>query len=385
MTKLIKIQLFHTKNGERNMKLRKSVLAVSLACLALPMYADGHSKEGSFELGVGLGKYRYDNEWNLDDSSTKVIFGTYQFDENWQMELVWGDLDTDTDPGSIGVDGDWYGLRALYLFDKGEYFTPYLSGGLGYTEMDAFGDDTDKSLMLGAGVKGEFSDNWFWRVEANFHSGDQSDQTILGMIGYRFGSSSKPVAKPKMDMDSDKDGVMDKVDQCPNTPAGVSVDKMGCPLDSDKDGVLDYMDKCPNSAPDAVVDAKGCQKMLEQEVSINLEVLFDTNKAVVKEAYMSEVEDVAKFMNEYRNTQVTIEGHTDSVGRADYNKSLSQKRADAVAKVLVERFGINASRVKSMGYGEEQPVASNDTADGRQKNRRVVAVIKESVKVKATK
>jgi OmpA-OmpF porin, OOP family len=375
------------------MNMKKLILAAAVTLLASPLLADGHksSKEGSFELGFGLGQYRFDSDWRLDDSSTKAISGAYQFSENWQAEFIWGDIDTDSDINNMSVDGDWYGLRALYLFDSGEYFTPYLSGGLGYTEVDYIGDDADKSLMVGAGIKGNFDDNWFWRLEANFHSGDASDQTLLGMIGYRFGSSSKPMpmpAKPmppKPDMDSDKDGVMDKVDQCPGTKMGVKVNKMGCPMDSDNDGVMDYADKCPNSAPKAVVDENGCQKSLDKEVSVNLEILFDTNKSVVKDQYMSEVARVAEFMNEYRNTQVTIEGHTDSQGAEAYNKALSQRRADAVAAVLVKKYGIAANRVKSMGYGEERPIASNGTAEGRQKNRRVVAVLNEKVKVKAWK
>lgn len=108
--------------------------------------------------------------------------------------------------------------------------------------------------------------------------------------------------------------------------------------------------------------------------TIDLEVLFDTDKHFVKEQYMTRIIEVAQFMRQYPNAVANIEGHTDSRASDSYNQALSQRRVDAVRKILIERFGIAPDRLNAVGYGESRPIASNDTPEGRQLNRRVVAV-----------
>ena len=111
-------------------------------------------------------------------------------------------------------------------------------------------------------------------------------------------------------------------------------------------------------------------------VTIILNVEFDTDRAVVKDKYRGEIKKVADFMKIYPNTTAVIEGHTDNVFTAEYNQKLSQDRADSVRQYLISNFGIKASRLTSVGYGLTRPIASNNTEEGRQKNRRVQAVIK---------
>ncbi|KQC11515.1 MAG: hypothetical protein APR62_09780 [Smithella sp. SDB] len=111
-------------------------------------------------------------------------------------------------------------------------------------------------------------------------------------------------------------------------------------------------------------------------VTIALNVEFDTNSAVVKEKYHNNIKKVADFMKTYPKTTAVIEGHTDNVASAEYNQNLSQARANSVRQYLINNFGIKASRLSAVGYGLTKPIASNDTEEGRQKNRRVQAVIK---------
>lgn len=113
--------------------------------------------------------------------------------------------------------------------------------------------------------------------------------------------------------------------------------------------------------------------------SIELKVLFDTNKSEVKPQYYPEVQRVADYMKQYPKTTATIEGHTDNRASDSYNLALSQRRVDAVKKVLIDHFGIPANRLNSIGYGKTRPIASNDTAEGRQQNRRVVAVFESNL------
>ncbi|HRT71730.1 MAG TPA: OmpA family protein [Syntrophales bacterium] len=107
---------------------------------------------------------------------------------------------------------------------------------------------------------------------------------------------------------------------------------------------------------------------------IALVIHFDTGKAVVKSKYCSEIERAAEFLKKNPDATALIEGHTDSVGTEAFNMELSQRRAEAVANILVQKYGIDKSRIKTAWYGFKKPVADNKTADGRQKNRRVEAI-----------
>lgn len=105
-----------------------------------------------------------------------------------------------------------------------------------------------------------------------------------------------------------------------------------------------------------------------------LDVKFDTDKTTIKSGYHKDINDLIEVMKDYPDLQIVVEGHTDNVGTNAYNKKLSQGRANAVKKYMVEN-GINANRITAKGYGEEQPIASNATKEGRAKNRRVEAVV----------
>jgi OOP family OmpA-OmpF porin len=180
--------------------------------------------------------------------------------------------------------------------------------------------------------------------------------------------------------DSDRDGVLDSADRCPRTPAGADVDRNGCPADDDNDGVANYMDKCPNTTrPNAKINADGCYVVLTEQVTVELNVQFDNNSSDARPEHGAAVRRVFTFMQQYPATSVTIEGHTDSRGSAEYNRDLSQRRADTIADLLVNDFGIARSRVKAIGYGETRPIETNDTAEGRQNNRRVVGVVEATV------
>ena len=117
--------------------------------------------------------------------------------------------------------------------------------------------------------------------------------------------------------------------------------------------------------------------ILEEKVTINLQVLFDNDKSVVKPQYLRDLSTAAEFMQKYSDTTVVIEGHTDSNASDAYNIALSKRRAQAVKEVFINQFGISPARIQAVGYGESRPIASNTTAEGRQMNRRVVAVIQQ--------
>ena len=120
--------------------------------------------------------------------------------------------------------------------------------------------------------------------------------------------------------------------------------------------------RAPVAAPKAV-----------EKVTIALEVKFDTSKSIVKPEYDDQLKKVSDFLKAYPDTKAEIEGHTDNAGKAEANKGLSQRRADAVRQALIDRFGADGARLTAAGYGQERPLVDNGTAEGRAKNRRVAA------------
>jgi OOP family OmpA-OmpF porin len=169
------------------------------------------------------------------------------------------------------------------------------------------------------------------------------------------------------EIDSDGDGVGDSRDQCPNTPPGAKVDERGCELDSDGDGVVDSQDKCPDTPKGDRVDAMGCS--FKEEIKLP-GVVFETNSAELKPESLPVLEGAIATLKRYPEINIEVAGHTDSRGSDAFNLDLSARRAESVLKYL--RDGGVTNALKSRGYGERQPIASNNTDDGRQQNRRVV-------------
>lgn len=174
--------------------------------------------------------------------------------------------------------------------------------------------------------------------------------------------------------DGDHDGVSDVLDKCSDTPAGTRVDASGCPIvvDSDGDGVFDPQDRCPNTPAGTPVDANGCPKVFEEvRRNVILEgVNFETNKAELRPESRAILDRVAESLKGYPELMVEVQGHTDSRGSADLNRKLSQARAETVRDYLIAN-GVAASRLTARGYGPGMPAADNTTDAGRAKNRRV--------------
>jgi OOP family OmpA-OmpF porin len=175
-------------------------------------------------------------------------------------------------------------------------------------------------------------------------------------------------------VDSDGDGVPDELDKCPGTPAGVEVDATGCPVDSDGDGVPDYLDKCPGTPAGVPVDDAGCPiagvEVAGDEWFVRGQVLFDLNRATIKPEAAEVLLGVANFLRKNQQYMVEIQGNTDSTGPLAWNVKLSEMRAEAVKQYLVIN-GVEASRLTTKGFGPNEPLAPNNTAEGRAKNRRV--------------
>ena len=178
--------------------------------------------------------------------------------------------------------------------------------------------------------------------------------------------------------DADGDGVADKDDKCP-TVAGPKANA-GCPWpDTDGDGVLDKDDKCPTVK--GTVANQGCPEVSEEVMktlnNYGKVILFDSGKSTFQKGTYTVLQSITSILKEYPYSRFMIEGHTDSDGSNQLNQALSENRAAAVKNYLIEN-GISTDRLRSTGFGETKPIATNKTAKGKAMNRRVeISLIKE--------
>jgi len=339
-----------------------------------------------------------------------------------------------------------YALRRLFTTESG-WFDPYLKLGGGYTSYKSEYSEKDGAvkLLAGGGINFWFTDHLGLNVQTGYNHGFQKDGTdyfqhSAGIV-IKFGAKDTDkdgipdkddacpdVAGPKEfngcpdtdgdgipdkddacpDVaglkefngcpDTDGDGIADKDDACPEV-AGLKefngcpdtdgdgvpdkddkcpdvagpAENGGCPWpDTDGDGVLDKDDQCPNEAGPA--SNNGCpepndddQKRLNQYAKT---ILFDTGKATIKFQSAEVLNQIINVLKKFPKSRFRIEGYTDSTGNKQKNITLSQNRADAV-KIYLIQVGIDQSRLESIGYGPEKPIASNKTRKGRELNRRV--------------
>tara|TARA_R110001592_G_scaffold76062_2_gene229880 strand:+ start:13736 stop:14854 length:1119 start_codon:yes stop_codon:yes gene_type:complete len=366
--------------------MKKTIL---LACLSSTVSTGLIADEmPDFEAYLGAGHYLLDSDRNLDNATSLELGAELPMTEALSLEAWLSNYDTDVDTGSGDVDGNRYSLGGLYHFSD-DSLRPFISLGASHHDQDA-GNATHKETLgyLGGGVKKYFDNNIVLRGELlamNSFDNEVSDLGVRLALGYAFGrSTSEPVTEV-----ASVQTIVKKAEE-PIKKAVVVETKPAvlpkpAPVDTDNDGIFDSVDRCLGTDKAFKVDDNGCPVMLTETVSIDMNVKFPTNSAVITDDNLAEIKKVADFMKQFDQTAVTVEGYSDDRGRAAYNKSLSQKRADAVRMTLINTFKLDAKRVSAIGYGEENPIADNNTAEGRSANRRVVGVVKSNIQKAAIK
>ncbi|HEY0975341.1 MAG TPA: OmpA family protein [Solimonas sp.] len=248
------------------------------------------------------------------------------------------------------------GIDLTYSFGDRASFTPFfvLGGGAFHNDVVPNSED-DWSWFLQGGVgfvTGPFTDYGALRLrgEARYIYDDYAEGfgdvrfglgveiPLFRTVTVLAGTETVRVVEVSTGLtDEDGDGVIDSVDQCPNTPPGTRVDGNGCPL----------------------------QKVIALDG-----VTFEFNSARLQPNAKGLLNEAQRILQRYPDMQIEVAGHTDSVGNDAYNLKLSQQRADAVRDYFLSE-GVPAERLTSKGYGEAEPVADNETAAGRELNRRV--------------
>ena len=285
------------------------------------------------------------------------------------------------------------------MIDLAQYYTvggfnPYLFAGVGFVgEHIGPSDGAYPSLEAGGGLLFNIGNGYTVRAGLSAMSvrNDDFDPDVDAYVDWRLnvgvffpmGSAAAatpaPAAKPAAAraVDSDGDGLADSADRCPGQPASTAD---GCPpaapvvmTDSDNDGVADGTDECAGTLEGLKVDARGCavQSASGEKQSVVLKgVTFLPGSATLTEEAKAVLDGAAAALNGQKDLKAEIGGYTDAQGAEAANQRLSQRRADSVRTYLVGK-GVEGERLTAVGYGEAQPVASNDTPAGRAENRRV--------------
>lgn len=371
-----------------------------LACsMLLASSGAAFAGEGEATLNLGTGVMVFDGDRNLDNGTIGLVGLEYGFTENLAAEVAFLQTSPDLDNGEGHVDVREVRLDGLYYFLTEGRWLPYaaIGAGTGKFSYDT-GSFTENQVNLGGGVRFIANETLSLRVDLRGIRGDEDDDTdaalTVGMSwtfgdGNVVGDKSRTLTPARQPAPIDKKEVKEVVVKPAEKAVVASIEPavhqaeaikpIVAMLDSDGDGVVDPKDQCPNTVKDVKVSSTGCKIKTVAVETIELDIKFPTNSSVVRAEYFPELKKVADFLNKHMDLVVDIEGHSDSRGKASYNKGLSQRRATSVKAAIVNQFSIDAKRINAIGYGEEKPVASNDTADGRQKNRRVIAVMQKEV------
>lgn len=305
-----------------------------------PMIGGAYT-EGNMDLDRNYANGGLSLGFNLDDS---------MFD---QIELGFlrtlGDVDYDHDGGDTAITRMFTNVIKEYKLTDSTSLYALAGIGIEIFDNEKFGNEDSPFGNYGFGVKYKISEDIALKADLrHLIETDHGDNTLLYTVGLAIPFGKKAAPAP---VATEEPKPAEPVAQ-PTEP------------DTDGDGVVDSKDKCPDTPKGDIVDENGCS------LKVDLNINFDFDSARINNSYDSKIKKFADFMNAFPSVKGKIEAHTDSVGTEKYNQNLSEKRAAATVKAL-EAYGVDKSRLQSIGYGETKPLATNKTAEGRAQNRRV--------------
>lgn len=323
--------------------LATSALSVQAETFKYPEIKE--DRPGGITITPVVGQYNFDSDRGLDDEGFAGIGIGYRFSDPYMLEFVYTNGDATTNGGAD--QGDVRQFRLEMLYDTGDIgnWSPYIAVGAASTE---FGDnstvvDEEGAVTLGFGARYNLTKTVALRGDARYIRGvgdSKGADVVLGLGLQIFLGKTATAPAPK----------------------SVAVVEPVKPS---------FAELCLDAG--GLVEAGGCVKKSVSTERVNLNVQFQSNSDKVVERYLPEVKKLADFMDAYPSAKANIEGHTDARGASAYNEALSQRRVNEVVRLLSANYNISAERLSAVGYGESQPIASNDTAEGRAQNRRVVA------------
>ena len=324
-------------------------------------------------LGIGVSLNYLISEFFIPFVSTGVAYFNYRP----SLKNIYG-IETDVNNNSSSNNVMLYGEGGFFMMISKKFGFSAMAG-INYVPVDDLDGVTNKisngksddiffSGLLGinlfiGGTKDSDGDGVTDKLDACPH-------TPAGVVVDQFGCA----------IDSDQDGIPDYIDLCDNTQRNIRVDSSGCPIDSDKDGVADYLDLCPDTPIGTEVDEVGCKKISDSTLIPEKYIFILPSDSSFTEDFsllpfaQMELNEIINIMKEYSETKWRIESYTDNVGQYESNIDLSVKRAKAVYDYIVSA-GIKRDRLSFFGHGSDYPVANNSNDAGRVRNRRITILL----------
>lgn len=380
--------------------MNKSRIAFSMLALGTVFSAHAQDEAGTATSAArALGERFYiapmatyifaDSNRGTDDGVGASLLVGKLFQSRFGAELELHYSSYDPEQGGKNAELISGGVRGLLfpLEGAGAFVTAGLAHGR-FTDHPGLDPDYDTILwsMGGGYLFGPFNlvlKDLAVRTELSFrgdmHDGDKTSETynnalneIVASVGVVLPLGSPPAPPPPpveetvevvevaAPADSDGDGVADDLDTCPDTPAGTQVDASGCPLPAPAPS-------CPSPEPGQPITLEGCaagDKIVLRGVN------FEFDRAQLTVNARTILDGVAEALIGVPNARIEVGGHTDDKGTDEYNQALSERRAGSVRQYLSEK-GVDNSRMEARGYGESEPIADNQTDEGRELNRRV--------------
>ncbi|MDD4883111.1 OmpA family protein [Sulfuricurvum sp.] len=327
------------------------------------------ASEYNFEISPMAG-YAFPSGQHLDDHGVygaEFQYNGVESDIKPELSVLYSNADYDN--SNLDTDIFRMALNGVYNLTPSNGVTPFVKAGLGYETMSEHAFDNHNSAFAdaGAGLKIALAEQVALKLEAidmvkfNNYSWD-NNLLIMAGLSFAFGEKAQPAAPVAAAPEPKHEPVAAPAPKPAPIPAPKPV--VAAPIDSDKDGVFDPQDKCPNTPAGFKVDVDGCP------LKATLHLNFSTDSAKVDAEGTAKVNEFAAFLKESPAYKANIVGHTDSTGSDKHNQKLSEKRAEKVKAMLVED-GVAAERLTSEGMGEKMPVATNKTKAGRAENRRI--------------
>jgi outer membrane protein OmpA-like peptidoglycan-associated protein len=364
--------------GIRNALITATLLSVSLSANAEVW------DEMDLYVGAGIGQ--------SDLSPYHVENQGFSIDDNWQQAWkITGGLDVNdyvsvegyySDLGNIGLTPSAsVGYRMagadviLHYWAKGEERTQgsialYAKAGVNETDAYSTGNvaENDDLRMMFVGLGAELYLPQKFSVRFEFESYNADASLISLNLVKRFGFKSKKIKQKEF---------VAMVQTLPETASGPSIVMLApVVLDSDLDGLIDDQDQCPYTPKGMSINNVGCATFMGEMSDLIANVQFESDVSLLTKSSEADLNDVAELLVNYPDVNIEVQAHSDNSGSSDYNKMLSQMRADSVVRYL-EGKNIARSRLDAIGFGEEQPISDNNTSAGRAKNRRVEFVLKQ--------
>ncbi|MDD2887036.1 MAG: OmpA family protein [Aliarcobacter sp.] len=350
----------------------KKILVSSLLSTMILFAASNPSKEYSYEITPFAAGILTDSKAGLDDKNyfnAGISLGK-NLDDTFidQIEVAYlrsDNLKYKDSTGSTHVNRLF--LNAVKNFPLNEKLSAYALAGLGYQDVthEAFEHKDSAILNYGLGLRYDIP---YYGISVksdvrHLIATQNNENDLMYTLGLAM-----PLGKKYSD---DIKATVPIVNEEKKEILAPKVEKtLVSPEDDDQDGVINKLDKCPNTTKGVKVNTDGCVE------TINLNINFDNNSSEIKNTYNEKLATFAKIMQNNKNLTAVIEAHTDSKGSDSYNQTLSDRRAISVVNAL-KKYNINSTRLKAIGYGETQPIATNENEQGKSLNRRVTALLNQ--------